>query len=170
MTRAVAVALAILLQVGSAHAQDVLTVNEAVEREIMPGTAHSYTINLNVGDHVAGSVDQRGLAVLAAAYLPDGSRLRSFPGPREGKRAFAFIADSAGTYRLELRAPTVAEAAQAGVEQPTKGTYELKVTEACCVNRVRSGGRPITMADRTWRRPRKQDGSQKSSSRVRSCR
>ena len=118
MTKAVAVALTNLLFVGSAVAQDVLPVNEAIERDIAPGTSHSYTIQLNAGEFVGGWVDQRGLAVITAAYLPDGSRVRYFPGPREGKRTFAFIAESAGTYRLELRAQTKEEAAQAGVVQP----------------------------------------------------
>jgi hypothetical protein len=48
-------------------------------------------------------VDQCGVAVLAAVYLPDGSRLRDFPGSRDGKRTFAVIADTAGTYRLNWR-------------------------------------------------------------------
>jgi enterochelin esterase family protein len=130
MAKVVAVALSsAILCVGSVRAQDVLPVNEAVDRDIVPGTAHSYTIQLNAGEYIAGTVDQHGIVVLAAVYTPDGSRLRSFSGPRDGKRAFAFIADSAGLYRLELRAPTLAEAAQQGATQAAKGTYELKVTE-----------------------------------------
>jgi hypothetical protein len=81
----------------------VLSVNQSVEREIAAGTSHAYTIQLNTGEYVAGSIDQRGIAVLAVVFQPDGSRLLTFPRPREGKRAFAFIADAAGTYRLELR-------------------------------------------------------------------
>ena len=72
---------------------------------------------------VAGAVDQRGIIVLAAVFAPDGSRLRNFGGPRDGKRTLAFIAERAGRYRLELRAPSVAEAAQQGGSQTEKGTF-----------------------------------------------
>ena len=78
---------------------------------------------------MAGAVDQRGITVLAAVFTPDGSRLRNFGGPRDGKRTLAFIAERAGTYRLELRAPSVSEAAELGGSQAEKGTYELKLLE-----------------------------------------
>jgi enterochelin esterase-like enzyme len=129
MTRPVALLLTLLVYAASAHAQDALTLNAPIEREIAPGTSHSYTISLNTGDYVAGTIDQRGIVVLATAYLPDGSRLRSFSGPPVGKREFAFVAESAGTYRLELRVPTTAESVQAGAPLPAKGSYELRVTD-----------------------------------------
>ena len=129
MTRATT-ALALLLWVARlAPAQDMLSINQPIEREIVAGTAHAYTILLNAGDYVAGSVDQRGIAVLAVAVLPDGSRFRGFPGPPTGKRPFAFIAETPGLYRLELRAPTQAEAAQNGAQQAAKGSYEVRVIE-----------------------------------------
>ena len=115
MARAMAAALTVLLfSAGHASAQDTLTVGQPVNRAIAAGTAHEYTIALEAGDYVAGAVDQRGIVVLAAVFAPDGSRLRNFGGPREGKRTLAFIAERAGTYRLELRAPSVAEAAEQG--------------------------------------------------------
>jgi len=125
-----AAALAVLFfSAGQASAQDTLTVGQPVTRAIAAGAAHDYTIALEAGDYVAGAVDQRGIVVLAAVFAPDGSRLRNFGGPREGKRTLAFIAEGAGTYRLELRAPSVAEAAQQGGSQTEKGTYELKLIE-----------------------------------------
>src|SRR5262249_48275257 len=54
---------------------------------------------------------------------------KNFGGPREGKRTVAFIAERAGTYRIELRAPSVAEAAEQGGSQAEKGTYELLLRE-----------------------------------------
>ena len=98
------------------------------------GATHEYTIALDAGDYVAGVVDQRGIMVLAAVLTPDGSRLRNFGGPPNGKRTVAFIAERDGTYRLELRAPSVAEAAQYGGSQPEKGTYELKLLERLSVD------------------------------------
>ena len=130
MARAMAAAMtAIFFSAGHASAQDTLTVGQPVDRAIAAGAAHEYTIALDAGDYVAGAVDQRGIMVLAAVFAPDGSRLRNFGGPREGKRTLAFIAERAGTYRLELRAPSVAEAAQQGGSQTEKGTYELKLVE-----------------------------------------
>lgn len=111
MSRAATLALtALLFSAGHASAQDTLTVGQPVEVAITAGAAHEYTIALDAGDYVAGAVDQRGIMVLAAVFTPDGLRLRNFGGPRVGKRTLAFIAERAGTYRLELRAPSVAEA------------------------------------------------------------
>jgi enterochelin esterase-like enzyme len=130
MARAAAAALTVvLLSAGHAFAQGTLKVGEPIDRAITAGATHEYVIALDAGDYVAGAVDQRGILVLAAVFTPDGSRLRNFGGPREGKRTVAFIAERAGTYRLELRAPSIAEAAQQGGSQSAQGTYELKLLE-----------------------------------------
>ena len=124
-----AMPLCVLLFCGSAGAQDLLTANKAVERDIRTGESHSYTIALAAGDYAAGSIDQQGVAVLATVFRPDGSRLRGLPGPREGKRTFAFIAETAGTYRLELRGPTEAEVAQYGLAFDARGKYTLQIDD-----------------------------------------
>jgi enterochelin esterase family protein len=131
MARAATAALAALLfSVAHASAQSTtLTVGQPIEVAITAGAAYDYTIALDAGDYVAGAVDQRGIIVLAAVFTPDGVCLRNFGGPPQGKRMLAFIAERAGTYRFELRAPSVAEAAQLGGSQPEKGTYELKIVE-----------------------------------------
>jgi len=130
MVRAAAAAFtAVFFSASYALAQDALTVGQPVEAAIAAGAAHEYTIALDAGDYVAGAVDQRGITVLAAVFTPDGPRLRNFGGPRDGKRTLAFIAERAGTYRLELRAPSVEEAAQLGGSQADNGTYELKLLE-----------------------------------------
>jgi enterochelin esterase family protein len=130
MARAAAAALTVLFfSAGHASAQDALKVGQAVERAIVAGATHDYSVALDAGDYVAGAVDQRGILVLAAVFAPDGSRLRNFGGPREGKRTVAFIAERAGTYRLELRAPSIAEAAQQGGSQAENGRYEVTLLE-----------------------------------------
>jgi enterochelin esterase family protein len=62
----------------------------------------SFTIDLKAGDYVATLLDQHGrtdLTILA----PDGSPVRHSPGPVEdGKRLCVFIADTPGTYRIEV--------------------------------------------------------------------
>ena len=130
MVRAATAALtAVLFSAGYAQAQDILTVGQPVQAAITAGAAHDYTIALDAGDYVAGAVDQRGITVLAAVFTPDGLRLRNFGGPRDGKRTLAFVAERAGRYRLEVRAPSVAEAIQFGGIQAEKGTYELTLLE-----------------------------------------
>ena len=81
-----------------------------------------------------------------ATYLAGTSRSARHPGARGGfhagrvappklrrtsdvKRTIAFIAERAGSYRIELRAPSVAEAAQQGGSQSENGTYELTLVE-----------------------------------------
>ena len=130
MARAAAAALAvILISAGHASAQDTLTVGQTVDRAITAGAAHQYTIALDAGDYISGVIDQRGIMILGAVSTPDGTRLRNFGGPREGKRTIAFIAERAGSYRLELRAPSIAEAAQQGGIQTEKGSYQVQLVE-----------------------------------------
>jgi enterochelin esterase-like enzyme len=124
----------VLLTCGLAAGQGTtLALNQPVEREISVGASHAYAIALAAGDYVAGSIEQQGMSVFAAVFLPDGSRLRGLPGPREGKRDFAFIADSAGTYRIELRGPTPAELAQSANPAAEKGKYTLKLAETIAI-------------------------------------
>jgi hypothetical protein len=130
MARAATVALTVFLSsAGYASAQTTLNVGQSIDVAIAAGAAHDYTIALDAGDYVAGAVDQRGIVVLAAVFTPDGLRLRNFGGPREGKRTLAFIAERAGIYRLELRAPSVAEATQQGGSQTENGTYQVTLLE-----------------------------------------
>jgi enterochelin esterase-like enzyme len=130
MARAAAAALAVLLFCADhASAQDTVKVGQPVARAIAAGATHAYTIALDAGDYAAGAIDQRGILVLAAIFTPDGSRLRNVGGPPGVKRTVAFIAERAGTYRIELRAPSIAEAAQQGGSQSENGTYELTLLE-----------------------------------------
>ena len=78
---------------------------------------------------MAGSLDQRDITVFAVAFLPDGSRLRGFPGPPTGTRPFAFIAETAGEYRLQLTSPTTVGAAKNGVDLTGPGHYELRIIQ-----------------------------------------
>jgi enterochelin esterase-like enzyme len=83
-------------------AQQPITINETVQHQLSSGPGQSYAIELKAGDYVAGLLNQHGkidLVILA----PDGSPVRHSPGPTEdGKRLWAFIADTPGTYRMEV--------------------------------------------------------------------
>src|SRR5580658_2321161 len=107
----------ILLFALALYAQDTLTPNQAVVREIAPGTTQAYSIRLDAGDYVSGSIMRHG-ATNIVIFLPAGALLRRFPAPPgDSKREFAFVAETAGVYRIEL-----GPAAQAA-------SYELLVTE-----------------------------------------
>jgi enterochelin esterase-like enzyme len=86
----------------AALAQQSLKINEPMERQLSSGSVQSYSIQLNAADYVAGLLDQHGrtdLTILA----PDGSPVRHFPGsPEDGKSLWVFIADTPGTYRIEV--------------------------------------------------------------------
>ena len=84
--------------------------------------------------------------MLAAVFTPDGSRLRNLGGPRDGKRTLAFIAERAGRYRLELRAPSVAEEREQGGSQTEKGSYEVKLLERLSFDEVTSDSKLTTVA------------------------
>src|ERR1700729_1060869 len=92
----------VLFGVTAMLAQESLKINQPVERQLASSSAQSYAIELKAGDYVAGLLDQHGktdLTILA----PDGSPLRHYPGPADdGKRLCAFIADTPGTYRIEV--------------------------------------------------------------------
>jgi enterochelin esterase-like enzyme len=83
-------------------AQESLKVNEPVKRQLASSSAQTFVIDLKGGDYVAGLLDQHGktdLTILA----PDGSPVRHYPGPAEdGKRLCVFIADTPGSYRIEV--------------------------------------------------------------------
>lgn len=108
----------VLFGVTTVLAQESLKINQPVEHQIASSSAQSYTIELKAGDYVAGLLDQHGktdLTILA----PDGSPVRHYPGPAEdGKRLCVFIADTPGTYRIELTTSAT---------QPVN--YELTLTQ-----------------------------------------
>ena len=54
MKTTAALPLCVLLFCGSARAQDLRAINQAVDREIRPGASHSYTIALQAGPRILG--------------------------------------------------------------------------------------------------------------------
>jgi len=81
----------------------ILKTGVPVEHSFGPAQADEYRVELRAGDYCQGKVDQKGGAVTVAAYRPDGSRIRNFGGPPDGKKTFAFEAASSGTYKLVMR-------------------------------------------------------------------
>src|SRR5262249_8666025 len=70
-----------------------------------PGKTGSFSIPLNDGDYVGGSVTQQG-KVDVLVLNPDGSVLRRFLGPaRDAKTQFAFAAEGGGLYSIKIANP-----------------------------------------------------------------
>ena len=128
-----------------ALAQDALPLklDQPAGREIAPGAAQSYSIELKAGDYAAGEIDQHSTKVDIAIFNPDGSQLRRFPGPAEDKGRFVFIAESPGVYRLELKT----------AEKAGAGKYELRMTELLSLD---DRLRPAPIEDK-YKSPRMED-------------
>ena len=94
-----------LLLVQSVPAQEKLTVNRAVSRNIAAGATDKYSISLNDGVYVGGSISQHGKVNLIILN-PDGSVMRRFFGPSgDAKNPFAFVVEGAGVYSINIANP-----------------------------------------------------------------
>ena len=82
-----------------------LEMGKPVERELSGGQSHSYQIQLTKGQFVHVVVDQRGIDVVVALYGPDGQKLTEVDSPNgaEGPEPISWIAETTGSYRLEVR-------------------------------------------------------------------
>ena len=74
-------------------AQERLLPNQTVAKSIESAKTQTYSISLNDGDYVSGSINQHG-KVNVSILSTDGSLLRRVPGPSaDAKRQFAFAAE-----------------------------------------------------------------------------
>jgi enterochelin esterase-like enzyme len=107
--------------------------------EIAAGGTVEYELALRAGDFVRGALDQDGTGIRLRGFLPDGSKIRAFGGPETGTKAFRFVAEGAGSYRLELT-PT---------SPSGRGRYRLEITE------IQSMSERLRIPrDERWRSPR----------------
>ncbi len=88
----------------TARSPEPLSVNKPITRDISPQAPHLFFLHLNSADYVNGSITQRD-KVRIVVYLPDDSVLRTFrPAASDGRQTFAFAAEAAGDYKIELTA------------------------------------------------------------------
>ena len=94
-----------------------------IEREI-DGGIHAYTIQLTAGQFLRVIVDQRGVDLVVIAFGPDEKRKARVDSPTaaNGPEELLLVAETSGTYRLELR--SVEEIATGG---RYAGRYEIKI-------------------------------------------
>jgi CHAT domain-containing protein len=120
---AIAVALSFCLFDNAAASQNEspLDPGKGVERSIDAGEAHYYTLPLTAGQYAHIAVDQRGVDVVVSIFAPDGTKLVQVdcPNANYGLEPVSLVADTAGTYRVEIRSTS----------PKLPGRYEVKLEE-----------------------------------------
>ena len=73
-----------------------------IVRSMSAGDQHPYAVMLRAGDFAQAVVDQRGVDVIVRVIAPDGTQISEQDSPNgdAGTEPVAFLARSAGTYRL----------------------------------------------------------------------
>ena len=111
----------------AAQSETALELGKPIERQLSKDETHSYAIVLTTGQYGHLIVDQRGIDVAVAMYGPDGAKLVEVDSPNynHGPEPLSFVADTAGTYRLEVRATSDTTARyQVRLEQLRTATQE----------------------------------------------
>ncbi|MFY9573930.1 MAG: tetratricopeptide repeat protein, partial [Blastocatellia bacterium] len=93
-----------------------------VERLLAGGETHSYRITLAAGQFSHAVVNQRGIDLVVAFYGVDGRKLVEIDDPNDvyGPEPISWIAETSGSYRLEVRSFST--------DAPA-GRYEVRVEE-----------------------------------------
>ncbi len=121
-------------EVAAAAQSDVpeLVVGTPLERELKGGQTHAYRLALAAHQYLRLVVEQQGIDVVVRLFGPDGRQLVEVDSPTgtQGAETVLFVAETAGTYRVEV-APLEKEAAP--------GRYSVRIEEL----------RPAIETDRT---------------------
>lgn len=82
-----------------------LGLNSRIAHEISGGELHTYEIALDVNQYFRVRLEQRSSNLSLTLLAPDGSKVAEADGPHltYGVETILFIADSPGTYKLEVR-------------------------------------------------------------------
>jgi CHAT domain-containing protein len=76
---------------------------------IKGGESQSYAITLSAGQFLHAVVEQQGIDIVISLFKPDGSQISvsDSPNDRFGTEPVLLVADVAGQYRVDVRAPNV---------------------------------------------------------------
>jgi CHAT domain-containing protein/Flp pilus assembly protein TadD len=99
-----------------------LELSKPLERELAGGQSHPYKMTLSAGQLVKLAVDQRGIDVVVKLFGSDGKQIIEFDSERrtQGKETISWVAEEAGSYRMDVLAKQKDAAA---------GRYEIQVVE-----------------------------------------
>jgi CHAT domain-containing protein len=84
--------------------ESALEPGKPIERELAGGQSHFYHLALTAGQYMHVVVDQRGIDVVVTLFAPNGIELIKVDSPNgtTGPEPVFWIAESSGTYRLEV--------------------------------------------------------------------
>jgi CHAT domain-containing protein/Tfp pilus assembly protein PilF len=93
-----------------------------IERELAAGQSHVYRLSLAAGQYVRLEVDQRGIDLSVKLFGPDGRQLIEFDSEirKQGPEVPAWVAEEAGSYRLETAAK---------YKNAAPGRYQIRLLE-----------------------------------------
>jgi CHAT domain-containing protein/Tfp pilus assembly protein PilF len=96
--------------------------SKPIERELAGGQSHTYQITLIADQYVKLVVDQRGIDVVMRLFGPDGKQIAEFDSETrtEGQETVSWVAEEAGSYRVDVLAKYKNVAA---------GRYQIQVVE-----------------------------------------
>jgi CubicO group peptidase (beta-lactamase class C family) len=77
-------------------------VGAVVADSLAADATHAFTLDVEGGTFVRGSVEQVSVDVVVTVKGPAGNTVARFDGPAEGPEFYAFDADDPGTYRIEV--------------------------------------------------------------------
>jgi tetratricopeptide (TPR) repeat protein len=100
----------------------VLKAERALKRKLAAHQAHSFSIELTLGQYMRFVVHPQGVGIQVTLFDPQGNQLSTVTSPsgRKEPKPVSIIAESSGNYRLDVRSMEKSEGA---------GRYELKIEE-----------------------------------------
>ena len=103
----------VLCSGATAWAQEATLLQEGTQvvRDIQPGETHAYLVHLEASQFASATIEARTGTVRAAAFDPEGTRIRRFGAGPDGKTRPVLAAETSGEYRLEVTVPEDAAAA-----------------------------------------------------------
>jgi CHAT domain-containing protein/predicted negative regulator of RcsB-dependent stress response len=104
-----------------------LELGKPIERELIGGQSHQYLIGLAQNQFLRLIVEQKGIDVAVLLFDPEGKKIEEVDRPNgsEGPEPVSVIANTSGSYRLEVRS----------LDKAAKpGRYEAKITELRAAN------------------------------------
>lgn len=92
-----------------------------IERPMIGGQTHPYTVSLKAGQYLQLLVDQRGIDVALSLHAPDGQKVAEMDSPNstQGPELVSVLAEQSGAYSLEIISSRKTVPA---------GRYEVRIT------------------------------------------
>lgn len=102
-----------------------------IDAQLAWGGTHNYEVALDAGQFVRLVAVQRGINIVVSVFAPEGKKIGDFDsrGGSQGSEIVEFVAEAAGTYRVEIHAYD---------ERGVLGRYELKVAELLTADEYRA--------------------------------